>query len=223
MRVLNSIIFVCLCVISPCLHAEEEKPFLPATWSKGVHLFVGGGLNSSRYTSRTRNAEVGLGSNFKTELGYFFTERVAFEWGASVKFNRSEDLLIWDTMFTLGFRVQFPEWAKFKYRLGEPYARVFYGRAPTVVYLNGKQYSNYDGHVDRVQFDGPVWGLAIGSFYRTPGGKILYSELAATRHELSSEDGIVQEDDVPHVVFHNNTADGPVIMALYATIGVLAF
>ncbi len=217
--------FIRLLILVLALSPAPARPseFTPTNWSEGMHLLAGGGINSSLIHTDKVREEIGLGTNFQTALGYYFNEKYAIEWNAAVNFNSFGGFLIWDTAFTIGLRFQFPEWAKIEQRLGEPYGRIFFGRAPTVVYFNGQAPPGIEPGVERVQIDGPIWGVALGSFYHSTSGRIWYSEIVATHHDLTNETGIRMNGEVPVQMYNRSTLDHPIIYSIYVTVGVMAF
>ncbi|MBA2404160.1 MAG: hypothetical protein H0V66_05265 [Bdellovibrionales bacterium] len=208
------ILFLFLILITNFARAEKEieYKFRPDYWSKGFHLNAGGGLNVTQFYSDDRFNDIGYGLNFKTDLGYFLTNRFAVEWSSNVKFDRLEKYLIWDTLITFGIR----------YRIKEFYVRGFYGRAPTVVFLSGRESDEYeDAKASRLQFDGPVYGLAVGKTLQNRNGLIWFIELSGTFQRLKSREAIHMDGEVPEVVAREE--DKSSVISLYAMIGVMVF
>lgn len=204
-------LLVVLILFSQLATAEEHK-FRPDYWSKGLHLMVGGGVNASHFYSDDNYDEIGYGINFKTDLGYYFTNRFAIEWSSNVKFNKVESSLIWDTLMTVGLR----------YRIKEYYVRSFIGRAPTVVFFNGDVPPEYQGtKASRVQYTGRVYGLGVGKMYKTEKGLIWFIEGASSFQKLKERQGIYMDGEVPVTVKNDN--DDSVITSLYLMAGVLFF
>lgn len=198
--------------ISQLALAKEEHKFRPDYWSKGLHLMVGGGINTSHFYSDDNYDEIGYGINFKTDLGYYFTNRFAIEWSSNVKFNKVERSLIWDTLMTFGLR----------YRIKEYYVRGFLGRAPTVVFFNGDVPPEYENtKASRVQFTGPVYGLGVGKMFKNRRGLIWFVEGAGSFQNLQEREGIYMKGEVPVVV--KKDSDNSVITSLYLMAGVLFF
>lgn len=192
--------------------AEPEYKFRPDYWSKGLHLNVGGGLNLTKFYSDDRFNEIGYGLNFKTDLGYFFTNRFALEWSSNVKFDRIDEYLAWDTLITFGIR----------YRIKDYYVRGFYGKAPTVVYLQNKPPEYKDSKASRLQFDGPVYGVAIGkTFQSDKKGIIWFLETSGTFQRLEEREAIHMKGQVPEVI--SRVTDKSSVVSLYVMIGVMVF
>jgi hypothetical protein len=121
---------------------EEDGHFQPDHWSKGLHLLVGGVLNSGVYVSDARRQDFGLGPVLKTEVSYVFHDRFAVEWNSVVKFNFVDGYTVWDTIFSLGGRYRFDPMTGMK----GPFMRAFFGRTVNVLYFNSSppiQYSSY--------------------------------------------------------------------------------
>lgn len=210
---------------------EEDSSieFLPEAWSSGLHLLAGGGFNTALYASNSRNLSMGIGLNIKTDVGYYFSNDWAIELGSAVKFNKLNDNVVWNTLFTLGLR----------YRLGHLsflpfpnnlYVRAFYGRAPTVVFYeeeitdSGAEDDDDDDEVTtRIQFEGPVYGLSFGNFLRTEGGQVYFIELTGSAQHLHQEEKITMNGAVPEVISSNRVRDNSMIYALHVNIGILLF
>ncbi len=205
------LIFLCLNFVHAKNHDDEYK-FRPDYWSKGLHLNVGGGLNSTYYDADERFKTVAFGLNFKTDLGYYFTNRFAIEWSSNVKFNRISEYLVWDTLITFGLR----------YRMKEYYVRPFLGKAPTVVFFNGHPPAEYKGtKASRLQFDGPVYGFAVGKMFERKDGLLWFIETSATLQSLQEREAIHMDGDVPKVI--SRETDQSTLVSVYFMIGVLIF
>ena len=209
MRIL---IFIMILLKLNLAQAEEDYRFRPDYWSKGFHLNVGGGFNATYFNSDDLFHDIGYGLNFKTDLGYFLTNRFAVEWSSNVNFNRIEDYLFWDTLFTLGAR----------YRIQEFYLRAFYGKAPTVVYFRDNPPDGYkNSKASRLQFDGPVYGLAFGKTYQHEKGLIWFLETSGTFQSLKEREAIRMDGQVPEVV--ERRKDSGTVLSIFVMIGVMVF
>jgi hypothetical protein len=215
----NFILFLVL-LSSPWAHADE---FYPYHWTPGLHLFAGGGINTAVYSNQEDTYDGGVGLNLKTDLVYFLNESWAVEAGSSIKFNRVSGYLFWDTLFTVGLRTTLP--SLLNYEFGQPYGRIFVGRAPTVMFLNGNESPNgtENKDVSRIQFDGPVAGLALGTFHTTENGLVWFTELGGSFQSLEQESEIKMDGEVPVVISSKSVSDHTTIFSLYLTIGILAF
>lgn len=193
-------------------HAFGKSEFRPDYWSKGLHLAAGTGLNAVHYIGDNNLNEFGYGVTLKTDLGYYFTNRFALEWSSNVKLNRVDDYFVWDTLMTVGAR----------YRIKEYFVRAFFGRAPTVVYFGDKVPEEYkESGASRLQFNGPVYGLSVGKFYKHKEDLIWFLELANSWQQLKHREAIKMRGEVPEVV--ESGEDGATVTSLYFTIGVLLF
>ncbi|AFY02063.1 hypothetical protein [Bdellovibrio bacteriovorus] len=192
-------------------------------WSDGLHLLAGGGFNSALYTSDDDHSDGGVGVNLKTDLLYVFHPEWAVEWSASVKFNRMEDsFLLWDTLLTMGIRTQLPK--IYPEMEGTPYARLFVGRAPTVLFLNGETPKGVsDPSTSRIHFDGPVVGLGWGILKKNSKGQVWFTEIAATAQTLESEEDVMMDGEVPLVLSRNQVTNNARIYSIAVTFGILAF
>lgn len=202
---------------------SQAEDFYPYHWTPGLHLFAGGGINTAVYSNQQDTYDGGVGLNLKTDLVYFLNENWAVEAGSSIKFNRVSGYLLWDTLFTVGIRTTLPSLLNYEY--GQPYGRAFIGRAPTVMFLNGNESPNGNENKDvsRIQFDGPVGGLAIGTFHTTETGLVWFTEFGGSIQSLEQESAIKMDGEVPVVVSSKGVSDHTTILSLYLTIGILAF
>ena len=199
-------------LINPAFAKEEEYKLRPDYWSKGLHLAVGGGVNGTYYDSNERFGNWGYGLNGKTDLGYYFTNRFAIEWSSNVKFNRVTNYLVFDTLITFGLR----------YRIKDFYVRAFAGKAPTVVFFDGHPPKEYKGtSASRLQYDGPVFGLAVGKMFEEKNGLIWFLETSATFQKLDDRQAIKMNGQTPVVV--SREKDSSRLYSLYFMIGVLIF
>lgn len=201
-------------------HAQD---FSPAIWQPGVHLFAGAGLNSSLYTSDSQHVEGGVGLNLKTDLVYFIDDTWAADWGSSVKFARIDGFLLWDTQFTLGLRRRLASidiWD-----LANPYVRVFAGKSPTVVFLDGNELPGRDQSkdVNRVQFDGTVYGITFGSMAKTESGTVWFSELSLSVQRFERESEIKMDGEVPVVTHEGPTESNANMYTITLALGAFIF
>lgn len=202
--------------------------FEPDHWSPGIHLLAGVGANISSYHSREENIDGGLGSNLKTDLLYVINPHFALEWGANVSFHRVRGSLIWDTPLTLGVRFQLP---KLVPSASHPYMRLFTGASPTVVFIKGNaaaldqlQAFAPDGReIDRLNFNGPVAGIGLGSMRKNSQGLVWYTEFTLAAKWVEQEERIIMQGEVPVVVSSSSVDRNTMILSIYWTIGVLAF
>lgn len=196
------------------LLAEDELRFKPDKWLSGFHLMAGAGVNASIYNSDFERQNQGLGLTLKTDLGYYLDHSWALEASSNVKFNKVEEYLIWDTLLTLGVRYRFHK---------SHYARAFSGWAPTVFFLDDAPDVYQRSEAKRVQYNGPVLGMAYGKFYQTEKKLIWFVEYAASYQKLANEKGVADESDVPEIVFRSGGSGQVQIYSVYASIGVLVF
>lgn len=200
--------------------AAEADDFEPTYWSEGLHLFAGGGLNSSVYQSTEERDEGGLGLNLKTDLFYVLDPEWALEWSANVKFNRVRSYLLWDTLLTVGVRRQIP----LSFIDAASYGRLFLGRAPTVLFLEGDtSVRSSEPGVSRIHFDGPVAGLGFGVLKKNQQGHVWFSEISVTVQKLEQSEDVRMDGEVPVVVSSSRLDNDATIYSLSWTVGVLAF
>jgi hypothetical protein len=202
------------------LASPPAPTFRPDAWSEGVHLLTGFGLNSAVFNSDTARITLGLGTNFKADVGWFFTDRLAAEIGSAVKFNRSDDYLIWDTLITLGIRYRFHS---ILFGSDGTFTRAFVGEAPTVIYLGDRNNPFKAIGASRAQINGPLVGLGGGCFYQTKGGLNWFIEWDVAYQWLRFTDVVADKNDVPIVIQSSETDGRPNILSLALNIGLVLF
>jgi hypothetical protein len=215
---MKALLLTFIMMISPLAQAEE---FFPYNWTKGMHLFAGIGGNTALFSDQDGTYDGGLGLNLKTDITYFINEDWAIEIGSSVGFNRVSNYLLWDTLFTVGVRTSLPSLTD--YQLGQPYGRLFVGRAPMVIFLNGDRSKTNGENVDRIQFDGPVIGGAIGTLHITSKGRVWFTELGIAYHQLKQQSDIRMDGEVPVIISDRNVDGESSIYSLSFTVGIMAF
>lgn len=191
---------------------ENHEQFHVNDWSQGLHIFVGAGLNTASYKSDTRNNYLGLGVNFKTDVGWYFNNDWAIESSANVRFNTYEENLIWDTLLTLGFR----------YRLKDFYVRGFAGAGVLVVVLDEDEPTD-NQNTRRIQQDGPAIGFGFGRTRITESGLVWFTELNATAQTFRNREEIGIDGQYPIALSSQPVNDNSTVYSAQFTIGVLLF
>ena len=191
---------------------DTGEEFLTDDWSEGLHIFVGAGVNSANYRSNNRKNYLGLGSNFKTDVGWYFNHDWAIESSASVKFNKLESNLIWDTLLTLGLR----------YRIEDFYYRAFAGAGVLVVVI-GEDEPTARQDTARLHMDGPALGMGFGRIYRTNKGKVWFAELNGTVQWIKHRDDVIVDGETPIAISSESVNDNSTIYSLQATVGIMLF
>lgn len=191
---------------------DNGERFLTDDWSEGLHIFVGAGVNSSNYHSNSRRSYLGLGLNFKTDVGWYFHHDWAFESSASVKFNRLNSDLIWDTLLTLGLR----------YRIEDYYVRAFAGAGVLVIVVEENE-AVPNNNTRRLHMDGPALGLGFGRTKKTETGKIWFIELNGTAQRITHRDEVAVDGQYPIAISSEAVNDNSTIYSLQLTIGGLLF
>ncbi|HXH74253.1 MAG TPA: hypothetical protein VNJ08_04765 [Bacteriovoracaceae bacterium] len=189
--------------------------FIEISHAKGLYLMAGGGINASTYNTNGEATQLGGGINLKTDLGYFFDDHWSLEWSSSVKFNRVERFTFWDTLMTIGPRYQFGD--------NPYYLRAFFGRAPTVIYLDDAPEVIRQNNSSRIQLNGLVYGLAVGENMKSKKDLVWFYEFALSYQELDDQTGLRNDGDVPVVVYERINDEHFHIVSLLATIGVRVF
>lgn len=200
--------------------AAGAQSFTPSAWSPGAHLLTGLGVNGAVYNSEIAHRDLGLGLNFKTDVGYYLSDHFAVEVGSMVKFNRSDDYLIWDTLFTLGIRYRFKS---LLFNTEGTFVRLFVGDSPTEIYLGDEKNPLKAIGATRAQIDGPVAGFGGGCFFQTTAGLNWFIEWDAAYQWLRYQDAIVDQNDVPVVIQSGDASHSPKIFSLALNIGLLLF
>jgi hypothetical protein len=210
-----------LFMMNQALADSSEYYFKPNRWSKGVHLLAGAGISTSVFNSNQTLTDGGYGLHIKSDLGYYLADNFAVEWSSNVKFNKVQEYLVWDTLITVGLRYRFEEF--FKDKSGAVYTRAFFGKSPTVIFFNGNPPEEYKGSkASRLQFDGPIYGLAFGKMYEKKDGSVWWIEFAGSFQTLEKREAIYMDDDVP-VVVSREEGTNSMIYSMYATIGIVVF
>lgn len=200
---------------------DHQYYFKADDWQKGVHLFGGVGVNGSVNRYDFRRQDTGLGLNFKTDVGYFFNSHFAWEVGSNVKFNWIDDFMIWDTLLTTGFRYRFK---KFPFTKSKGvYTRLFAGRAPTVIYGENGPAVFRRSESSRIQYDGPVYGFALGNMYNGKNNTVWFLEYGLSYQQLERSEGVSVSEDVPETTFESTRKNQIKIFSAYVNIGILVF
>ncbi|MBO9665353.1 MAG: hypothetical protein J7501_00880 [Bdellovibrio sp.] len=211
-----SLLFVNIAAAKPVI--EELEKFERDRWSEGLHLLVGGGANFGVYVSDAIHQDIGMGPVLKTEVGYFFNDRLAVEWSALIKFNFVDSWQVWDTLFSLGVRYRFEDFGG----LHGPFMRAFVGSVVNVLYFRGDPPPGY-ADFSRVQFEGPMVGVGFGSMEETEKGTVWYWEITATGEALERSTGINMSADVPVTDGQSSVDDHSQLYSVYFTMGIVAF
>lgn len=212
MKKISFILFFILSFSSQAQLLDTGEEFLIDDWSEGLHIFAGIGINSSNYHSNSQRDYLGIGSNFKTDVGWYFSHEWAIESSASVKFNELNSNLIWDTLLTLGLR----------YRLEDYYYRAFAGAGVLVIVLGEDRPSTREDTA-RLHTDGPALGMGFGKTRRTEKGKVWFTEINATVQWIKHRDSVIVDGDTPIAISSESVNDNSTIYSLQATVGIMLF
>ena len=200
--------------------STARAQFTPDRWSEGFHMLTGLGINTAVFNSDTAHLNLGLGSNFKADVGYFINDKLAVEVGSAVKFNRSGDYLIWDTLFTLGVRYRFKS---LFFDTEGTFVRLFAGESPTVLYFGDADNPLKATGASRAQINGPLVGFGGGCFFQTKGKLNWFIEWDAAYQWLRFQDAVVDKNDVPIVLQSNEVGGNPKIFTLAFNVGLVLF
>jgi hypothetical protein len=199
--------FSCSALAQPSLNGDRSVAFEPGHWSEGVHLLTGVGVNSAVFNSDTSHINFGLGLNFKADVGYLVSDR-------------SDDFLIWDTLFTLGVRYRFHS---LLFNTPGTFIRAFIGESPTVIYPGDPKNPIRAIGASRAQINGPLVGVGGGYFFKTNGGTNWFIEWDAAYQWLRFQDSVVDRNDVPIVLRSNEVGGNPKILTIALNLGLVLF
>lgn len=221
---MRKIFILVLLLLGSSVSAQEilEKTAMGYSdfWPEGLHIYSGAGVNFSSIESANQRINLGAGSNFKTDVSYFFSEKWAAEASASVKFNKYK-VLIWDTHLTVGMRYRFREPSHGEY--GE-YIRGFVGSGPLVVYLDhDTALALGDSDADRIHFEGPVIGLGFGHIRRLESGRPWFFEANISAQHLNYRDDVKMDGATPVVLHRESVKDDSNIYTVCLVLGIMIF
>lgn len=200
--------------------AATELPPIDLIWREGLHINAGLGVHGGVYLVEGSTREYALGLAVKTDVSYYLNDRWALETGSLIKFARVNELRIWGTEFGLGFRYRLPQgW----YDEQVPYFRFFTGASVNVVYTDGQKLPEFEEAYSRIQFEGPMMGIAFGGMRLTENKNVWFWEVAATGEWMTRESGIQMEKDVPVVVARSALDGSSQLYTLYITMGGFIF
>lgn len=212
----NLILLFSIFISTVFSHANEHKnEFSTNSWSQGLHIFAGAGLNTSSFKSTAEDVDFALGFNIKSDVGWYLNDRWAIESSASVKFNKLESDLVWDTLLTMGVR----------YRTNQRgnYARLFLGTSQTVLYPSGSR-PDWGQSASRYYFMGEAIGASVGRLYKSKSiNNIWFVEFSITMQAIKSRKGVELDGEAPIVVSDENVSDNSTIHSMYITAGVMLF
>ncbi|WP_413581718.1 hypothetical protein [Bdellovibrio sp. HCB288] len=189
-------------------------------WKEGTHIAAGLGITGGAYLVDGASRDFGGGLSGKTDVGYFLNDKWALEASSYIKFARVNDYRVWGTILSVGFRYRLPEgW----FDEQVPYFRAFTGANINVVYLDGRKIPEFDEVYNRIQFEGPMVGIALGGMRLSKTKKVLFWEVAATGEWMVRESGIQMEKDVPVVVARASLDGRSQLYSVYVTLGGFIF
>ena len=206
-------IFIAVYILCLPLYAGEPSGFKADSWDEGIHLLAGVGPNASIYNSDVDRQNQSGGLNFKTDFGYFINSKWAIETGSQVRFTKFDEYLSWDTLLTIGIRHRFKD---------AYFSRIFFGEAPTVFFLDDSPDFYQRSGATRIQYSGPVYGLAFGEMRETESGKVWFLESGLSYQSLENAKGVVEKSGISEVVFESGSGDVKVY-TLYFSVGLLVF
>lgn len=204
----------------PAASHADEVPH----WSDGIRIIAGIGLNSSALTSGHATTTAGIGSNLRSDVGYYFGNGYGVEFSGSVMFNSLKDSLLWNTTLAAGLRFGLPARIVRSFDNLAPYGRVMIGRTTNVEIFSGKVPERYtQNNANRLQGEGEMIGAGVGFFQRSSTGRIWYTELTLERHSIYKVEAITDVGGVPVVLGDASDGGRSVLYALCLTFGIMAF
>ena len=210
---------IIILIIINCAPAEAVDTGRYKSPEPGLHLSAGFGINNIYFKSDDDNSDPNLGINLKADVHWLFGRRWALEASSSVKFNEVEDLRIWDTLITMGIRVNFTGIDLMKEIF---YGRVFVGYSPTVVYVGDGAEDEF-GDFPRIHYSGVAYGLGFGKTYRTKNGRYWYIEMDLSKQRLKLKESVVMDGITPIVVERVTIKDNSRLYSVYITVGWILF
>ncbi|UYL07927.1 hypothetical protein B9G69_012805 [Bdellovibrio sp. SKB1291214] len=194
-----------------------ELPTIDKIWIEGLHIDAGVGIHGGVYLVEGSTRDYATGLAIKTDVGYYFNDHWAWEASSMIKFARVDELRIWGTQLTMGIRYRLPPgW----YDEQVPYFRFFTGANINVVYTDGRKLPEFEEAYSRIQFEGPMAGLAFGGMRLTEQSKNMWFwEASLTAEWLTRESGIQMDKDVPVVVSRSALDGRSQLYTIFITFG----
>ncbi|WP_413557225.1 hypothetical protein [Bdellovibrio sp. HCB209] len=194
----------------------RELPPIDQIWRPGLHIDVGMGLHGGVYLVEGSSRDYSIGSSIKTDVGYYLNEDWALEASSFIRFSRVNNFVVWGTQLSIGARQRLPSgWMDEQV----PYARYFFGSNINVIYLNNQQLPEFDQPYSRIQFEGPMVGVAIGGMRLSEKKNVWFWEAAVTGEWLVRESGIQMDADVPIIVARSSLNGQSQLYTIYLTFG----
>jgi len=218
------ILFITACAQLGVLEAQSAQPEALAgrSWTEGLHLFVAAGANTTLFNSNIEGNEVGGGASVRSDISYVINQDLAIDLSTSVNFNRVDGLLIWDNIFGLGARSRVPAFDLNDGSLA--YTRFFMGRGPLIVVFERNKPAEYELiGAQRLQLEGPVYGLGFGYTQATSKDETWFLEVLITVHWLNRLEVIKSDREVPEIVSKRLADEESLFSGLHVIVGIMAF
>lgn len=212
-------LLIIILIILNCVPAGAADTGRQKKPESGLHLSAGFGINSIHYKSDDDDSDPNPGINLKADVHWLFDRRWAFEASSSIKFNEVEDFRIWDTLITMGVRVNITGIDLMK---EISYGRVFVGYSPTVVYVGDGAKDEF-GDFPRIHYSGYAYGLGFGKTYRTKNGHYWYIEMDVSNQRLKLKESVVMDGITPIIVERVTIKDNSRLYSIYITVGWILF
>ncbi len=103
------------------------------------------------------------------------------------------------------------------------YGRLFFGKSSTVFFLDDTPDITRRRNASRLQYEGPVYGIAVGKFFERRKNSNWFIEGSLTYQSFERETGIRNDGDVPVETFNSRPTNAVNIYSIYAIIGVKVF
>lgn len=189
---------------------------------KDIHILMGLGVNQSFYRNDSQESVTELGPSFKADVIYLINQDWAVEWSGIAAFKEFSDILVWDTLLTLGVRkVMGPSY----FFNGTWFTRYYLGYGHSVAYVDRDALSElgYSGDINRIHFGGEVVGLGAGMVWESENKSLHFFELNWGIHYLKNREAVNIQNDVPVVVANDVVTDNSRAYHIHLTYGVLLF
>lgn len=189
---------------------------------KDIHILMGLGVNQSFYSNDSQESVTELGPSLKADVVYLINQDWAVEWSGIAAFKEFSEILVWDTLLTLGVRKVMGSSYLFN---GTWFTRYYLGYGHSVAYVDRAALTElgYSGDINRIHFGGEVLGLGAGMVWETESKKLHFFELNMGVHYLKNREAVNIQNDVPVVVANDVVTDNSRAYHVHLTYGVLLF
>lgn len=182
---------------------------------EGIHILAGAGINFSAFRQSGDDPIYVAGSAFHADVGWYYSNNWSIESSAQVKFSDLNDILIWDSLFTLGARYRFKDFHNL-------YTKIYLGHSITVAYTNDAR-SPGSGEFNRNHYEGQLIGFGIGKMFQTDSGLKWFIEANTTLQEMKFIEFVSMDGERAEVVDKQYIEEKTTIRSFMLTVGALVF